>query len=259
MHFHWQNLNEDKRDVLHGRAWWHFGRRIRGYPGSKVIQLAWRIGRWEWAGLIFTTGADEADYGVSFGIGFLQLYLQLSGFRAFDSMRRCVFGFDTGIRLYGEMLTLQWNNDDSSTEFFNDSRGRRVERDAHGWRRTWLLLDVLLGKAKYSKRSLSYSGMYLHMPEKLYYCTVLLHRDKWTRPRWPWPLRIDRATIEIPNGVPIPGKGTESYNCGEDCCNSLTTPASSMPEAMAALQASVMETRLKRGGPDWKPEKMRNG
>jgi hypothetical protein len=253
MFFHWQNLNESKRDVLHGRAWWNFGSATRVAPRWKQVMFSWRIGPWTWIGLIFTHGADELDYGVSFGLGFLQLYLQLSGFRDYKAMRRCSFGHDTGIRLYGEMLTLQWNNDDSETSI-STVGDRRVQRDKHGWRCSGLLLDVFLGRAVHSSRTLSYNGSFIHMPEGVYACTVKLHRDTWKRPRWPRPLRIDRATVEIPVGVPIPGKGENSWDCGEDKIYSSTMPAATVKVAVENVQNAATERRLKYGGPRWKPE-----
>lgn len=202
---------------------------------------------------MFTQGADEVDYGLSIALGFASLFIELSGFRAHDAMRRCVFGYDTGIRLHGDWLVLKWNNDDSETSY-STVGGKRIRRDAHGWRRRWSLLDVVLDNAVYASKAYSFSEMFIAMPEKTHMCTVKLHRDKWKRPRWPFAKRINRATIEIPNGIPIPGKGENSWDCGEDRVYSSTMPAGGMLEAIAKLHKSIADRRVKYGGHNWKPE-----
>jgi hypothetical protein len=63
-----------------------------------------------------------------------------------------------------------------------------------------------------------------------------------------------RANLDIERGVPTPGKGENSWDCGQDATYGLTCPASTVEEALASLRASVMRDRERYGGKDWKPE-----
>lgn len=59
--------------------------------------------------------------------------------------------------------------------------------------------------------------------------------------------------------VPVPGKGENSWDCGEDGTQSILfgvdTPIRTYVDAANAFQASVQKTRLRYGGKDWMPER----
>ena len=105
------------------------------------------------------------------------------------------------------------------------------------------LLDVFLGRAKYSAVELEKVETSIPMPERSYPCTVTMQRAEWRRPRWPFVRRVLRAEVEIPGGVPHPGKGTESYNCGDDGLYGLTAPAQSVEDAIGMCVANVLDKR----------------
>ena len=54
--------------------------------------------------------------------------------------------------------------------------------------------------------------------------------------------------------IPIPGKGTTAYNCGEDAIYSQSSIANNHQESIAKFQASVMRSRNNYGGKEWVPE-----
>lgn len=56
------------------------------------------------------------------------------------------------------------------------------------------------------------------------------------------------AHIEVPSGVPIPGKGESGYDCGEDAVYGLTCRARTVKEAVERFVDDIRETRKKRGG-----------
>jgi hypothetical protein len=77
-------------------------------------------------------------------------------------------------------------------------------------------VDFLFGRQKYSEDVLETVPVSLAMPEKTYTGTVKLLRSKWKRPRAWWTQTILYAHIDVPGGVPFPGKGENSWDCGED-------------------------------------------
>ena len=54
-----------------------------------------------------------------------------------------------------------------------------------------------------------------------------------------------RIELEIEEGVPVPGKGTESYNCGEDCTYILSIPGDDEREVVNRFVKDVLYRREK--------------
>lgn len=92
------------------------------------------------------------------------------------------------------------------------------------------------------------------MPEATYYGEVEQFTSTWRRPRAWWKTIQKRAEIKIESGIPIPGKGENSWDCDQDAIYSLTTTASNLEEVIACLKENVMETRDRYGGAHWAPE-----
>lgn len=240
MRLNWQNLNESGRDLLRGRAWLRLGRERRACPSQKYIGVEWRVGRWCDLRLMFTRAAEDMDYGIAIGLGFAALHINLSGFRAYNAVKRCTYGFDYGMYLYGDHLVLQWGRDDYAWE-------------PTGWYWSCFLKDVLLGVAKYSSTPIGPRVLGLiQMPEGSYGCSVQLSVDEWRRPRW-FTQRQHGAQVDIPNGIPVPGKGENSWDCGEYAIYGMTLSVRTADEAIAAVVASAIRTREKYGGRNWRP------
>jgi hypothetical protein len=233
--WHWQNLNDDGRDLLHGRAWLHHGER--------TVQVSWRVGRWNGLRAMLTRGGEEEDYTLGLGFGWGNLWLILSGFRPYNALPRG-WGRDTGFYLHEDHLVVSWNCNDSS---WSSETG-----PAHGWQKSWFLKDVFLGHAKYVEGEGEPVPAVISMPEADYPCTVTIRTDEWRRPRWRT-LRLTRADVDIPGGVPIPGKGENAWDCDEDAIFGQTAPATSVAEAVESVRQSAERRRLKYGGCDWKP------
>lgn len=129
-------------------------------------------------------------------------------------------------------------------------------RDMPWWERGFTLhvVDWLIGKPKYSSQDVSNQAVEIPMPEKKYPATVRMHSDTWAR-RWYWPKkRILRATVDIPGGIPYPGKGENSWDCGMDGTWGLTCPADSTEDAVRKVVESVTQSRTKYGGKGWLPK-----
>lgn len=69
----------------------------------------------------------------------------------------------------------------------------------------------------------------------------------------------DGKKVDEGEQIPVPGKGTSEYNCGEDAVFGFTCPADSLADATFRLANSVLETRKRYGGEGWLPERVRGG
>lgn len=113
------------------------------------------------------------------------------------------------------------------------------------------IVDWLIGEPKHSSKNLEERQMVINMPERPYIANVRMHLDSWKR-RWYWPIdRIKRATIDVPEGIPIPGKGENSWDCGDDKRFGSTLPAEDPKDAVRKFISSIKQTREDRGGKDW--------
>lgn len=117
----------------------------------------------------------------------------------------------------------------------------------------WGPKSFFLGRTKYTTHQKTVHERMIVMPEGRYPATITTYIAQWKRPRWPFPQQIHRAEIEIAGGIPIPGKGENSYDCEDDAIFSMTTPASSPQEAEIILFNSVMRARIRHAAADWIP------
>jgi hypothetical protein len=96
------------------------------------------------------------------------------------------------------------------------------------------------------------------MPERSYRGLARLERSRWGFPKLPRHFdRVDyHVSIEMADGeqVPFPGKGENSYDCGEDAAFGLSCPARTIEDGVGRLVASVLRDRRRHGGAGWKPE-----
>ncbi|HEU5276809.1 MAG TPA: hypothetical protein VFU97_24345 [Xanthobacteraceae bacterium] len=122
-------------------------------------------------------------------------------------------------------------------------------------------VDIFFGKARYSDETVEEREVLVPMPERTYRGTAKLQIASWKRARWPFAKRIRRVDIEMAKGeqIPHPGKGENSWDCGEDATFGLCGPARSIEDGIGNLVASVLTSRRKYGGTDWKPEPRQGG
>lgn len=115
------------------------------------------------------------------------------------------------------------------------------------------VLDALFGKHEYESIPLKTATIQIPMPEGLYKGTCTLSEDVWKRPRW-FAKKIRRAHVDMVEPIPFPGKGSESWNCGDDAAFGMTMQARTIGDAIGAMVASVTNSRHRNGGPNWRPE-----
>lgn len=112
-------------------------------------------------------------------------------------------------------------------------------------------LDAWFGRLSINTVERSTHDVLIPLAEKNYLAHVKLTDDTWTRARWPrWPFTKQRfrCNVDIPGGIPVPGKGENSYDCGDDATFGLSADARTPEEAVAQVVQSVMNTRRRRGG-----------
>lgn len=244
MRMHWQNLTDTQRighptgSILrHGRAWLHVGKRV--------------VFRWEWVLWTLRFGAGmhvnchDDDLTLSVGFPGFQFYWGFEGifprkWKTYD------LGRSMGFSVHDGSLWI---------DFWCDQNG--WSRDMP-WYAKCLCIDpmeIVFGHRKHSERDLDIRDAEIAMPEGPYQVKIRLFESTWKRPRSPLKKKLLRVEVKCEGGVPVPGKGENSWDCGEDAVFSSTFPCGSFEQAVADFTADILKTRGKYGGLRWIPEK----
>jgi hypothetical protein len=118
---------------------------------------------------------------------------------------------------------------------------------------SWGPANFFLGRVKYSRRNQKVFETEIIMPEGRYPATVTTYIGQWKRPRWP-AKRIYKAEIEVPGGIPIPGKGENSWDIDDTTIDSMTCTARTINEASQKMFDTVMRDRIRHAAADWQPD-----
>lgn len=107
-----------------------------------------------------------------------------------------------------------------------------------------------------SERLLERRPVLVRMPEKSYSGTAELLACTHGFDKLPRFLdrKFTRVSIQMDEGIPVPGKGENSWDQDQDATFGVTMPARSIEAAVLELAKDVRETRERRAGPRWKPE-----
>lgn len=270
VHSHWQNLNECKKcgavcgPAWNGRAWRHIydGVDAQGEPvgKEKVQHVEWSVfnNRKQFRLSLSVGGGDNADeIMLSIHIPFLfYLYVGFEGYiesrytKKWQQMERET---SVGLDLSGD--TGAWGT--FVWRFWNDPN--EWHAGTPWWRYAYIdIADRLLGPTKYTSEVVEETGAIIHFPEADYPVTVKEEFATWTRPtffgfRLPFkPFTLKRRSFEITpeKPVPIPGKGENSWDCGDDAVYSMTVRVDSADAALRRFIQSVERTRSKYGWKD---------
>jgi hypothetical protein len=131
--------------------------------------------------------------------------------------------------------------------------------DPWWWEMRVNIPDLFLGRQKHSEETLETREIIVPMPEGSYTGRCTMKLETWKRSRW-FAKRLVRAHIDMNagQGIPFPGKGENSWDCGEDATWGMCTGAKDTVEAVAHLFESVMRDRTRYGnGFLWRPEAKR--
>lgn len=265
MYWHWQNLNDKPggrqgSGLLHGRAWfypWH--RRGSDESMGACFSVCWNLfspschARFK----VEPHGGDES-FSCSFAIPFIiALYFGFEGFKWIDALALWLLPRREGDRRWWEgrecalsvhHATIWW-----SVWHTADSWESGTPWWQYGCFHFW---DFLAGKPKYSSRILSEHAVELAFPEGVYSAKVQLKEAQWVRARW-FTQRWCNAEVTLEKPPAVPGKGENSWDCGEDAIYSLSCPAATLEEAMAKYTEAVYNSRRRHGGSvNWKPAEL---
>lgn len=227
----------------HGRAW------LRSL--SNGIGIEWHLGsRRCHISLTFSTIGDEA-IEVAVAIPFLfalYLFIDRAGWvKRLPGVRYVSGDYDSGereIQIAVHHNTIWW-----SLWLNNSGMRSRNWRDG-----SFHIDDFILGRNQYSETKRQSYETYLIMPEGRYPATVELFTSIWKRPRWPWAMRVQRANVTVPGGVPVPGAGENSWDMDDDAIFEGVYPASTIEDGLAALRESVLRDRQHHAGEGWVPD-----
>jgi hypothetical protein len=242
MFCHWQNLNEDRRGKVKGtilragRAWIH-------------VKNRWSLG-WEWAfGRPRCFAAFEVDpdgdhtFQIRAGIPGASLYIHLScpsGKRLNDLCRRAdqKYGNPRAVGFRIHDWALWW-------DIWADQHEWR--HDDPKWRQGSFHPGRLLGKRIWERVLVEAADVLIPMPEKTYVGTAKIERVRSRRRWWPFAPWTYAGDVQIPGGIPVPGKGEDSWDCGMDATYGLGCQATTIEEAVAAVVRRCLETRQRHG------------
>jgi hypothetical protein len=261
---HAQNLEKegDGRGV-NKRAWLHLywgnpDKRGRKLTCLGVQWLAFRKQHSIGASLDIGGGDGDRDIDFSIRIPWFGLYLG-----AEDVLPRRWQFYNPGQKYPSErQLGITWHDQAMWIDLWRDPHeswghgGPSFWKDARSRQRHIVIhpLDILFGRTKCTTEQLDAQPADVVLPEATYPVRVVIERRVWTRKRWPgiWQERTN-ATVESEKGIPIPGKGENSYDCEDDAYFSIGTPTQTVTDAARYAAERVMETRARYAGRDWVP------
>lgn len=117
-------------------------------------------------------------------------------------------------------------------------------------------LDFILGRIRHTREETGSESVEIPMPEGVYHGLAVFETVTWKRPRWPWPKSRKGVWITVPNGgVPFPGKGENSWDCGMDGLCGAGVDGESVEKAIGHFVGCALANRRRYGGKNWKVEK----
>lgn len=123
------------------------------------------------------------------------------------------------------------------------------------WRSgSWHPVEKALGRPRHQDEDISKHDVEIDMPEGSYRWKIRLFKRRiWPHGRLPF-----STTLRMFDGegdpIPRPGKGTTAYNCAEDASCAMGGEATTIADAIALVQRTVMNARLRYGsGYAWRP------
>jgi len=261
MYYHYQNLKKsdksygDRRDksLVHGRLWWKKdmypsdGIHVEWVIGSKTFNLSFNISKgyvsehtmsfafcippislywdfnWKWLedrkwwNKLVREDKSKIMYTLPDGMVIFKL-----------AEERCF-----GIRIFD--WSICWDIYNKPHE-----SNSKDPKWMHGY---FEILDLLFGRRKNIRKTISEQNVKIPMPEKTYDAVVKMEEVTIKRSRWPFSKRYTVADINCEEGIKHPGKGTCDYNCGEDATYGLSCMVDNPEEAIGKMVASVLHCR----------------
>lgn len=110
-------------------------------------------------------------------------------------------------------------------------------------------IDFVLGQGKFESRSVRDLGIIeIPMPEGVYDAHVTLKIEQWRRKRWFAKKPRQYFDFELGAGIPHPGKGENSWDCGMNATCGISSSAENLSLAVGDVVGRCLESRVKYGG-----------
>ena len=224
MRFHWQNLNDTPMGRK-GSPWKH----MRFWFGKLGVEwLFWSKS----FHLGFSVGGDHT-WAIGFCPVIFSLWVRWDRTRSLSEEHDC---------------NIYWLHYSLWIHLWCDPMGSNSKDP--WWKRSIVFHfdDIVFGKAQYSTQALKIVETFIPMPEGSYPATVTMELATWKRPRW-FTKTLLCGNVEIPEGIPVEGKGENAWDCGEDAVYGYSVLAPSVEDAIAAVVRSVLHDRQRYGSP----------
>ncbi len=244
----WQNLTDEGRKgkpktwPFHGRAWLHFN-------SGAVDSCCFSWNLWsKFCGVSFSASPD--------GENSLAWSIALPPFAFWFSIdaRGWLLRFAAWlVALQPSDMGSKWSGRDLSLRVFDTAIWWKLWVCDHGWTRSrpkWrdgCWHPIGYNRTQGEPELIESRRALVMMPERNYKANVRLERVKigWDRLPRIFDKTITCATVDMLDGeqIPFPGKGTASYNCGEDACYGWSGRAKSVDDATWQVSLSVLKDR----------------
>lgn len=263
-----QNLDERPGDghqatgskLMHGRAWLHTGDRGR----YLTLKMSWNL-RSTFCHLSLSADSGERDISLSAALPPVAIWFGAEGLP--EELFR--------------LLGIDWETCRKKPDGYAlTERDIRIAiHDWHLWWSLWMphglwkstdprwrsgnlaIADLLFGKSVSVSEKISEEHALIPMPERAYPAKITIQRVTVSRARWPFRFGPEdlrhremltfNADLEA-NPIPVPGKGENSWDCGEDAIFS-QSGRGGITEAIASVVESATRTRRRHGGKNWVP------
>lgn len=151
------------------------------------------------------------------------------------------YGFEIQLKLDPRDLLLGRHTILEETDVTRDRAGRRA------------LTRAEPQEPDGARGPLSISVM-IPMPEGDYPAFLRIQRTVRGRKRWPLGRKVGYATdLEVPGGIPFPGKGESSYDCDDDGLYGQSAPGQDVEAAIVKAVSSVLTSRARYGSLSYVP------
>lgn len=232
-----QNLNEDGAIFWNGRASVYFKACDFGFE--------WAFGRRVW-GASLTMDLRREERALTFHIALPKL------FQVFFTIEGLSWipGYNGKLEDMNRTIGLAMHDGGIWAHLWSDRTGWGPDRTY-----SFYPVEFLLGRYQSEIENGELSPVEIAMPEGNYTAQVRHIKQTWTRRRFPF-LKKTKAFIEFifDSGLPIPGKGENDWDMGDDAIMGTSVSANSIEEAIEMVTADALCRRERYGGRNWQPE-----
>lgn len=238
MYFHSQNLKKEEYNdkvLLHGRCWLN----------HDFLHAEWCVPSKTWDFSLDLNHYGETAMGLRVSLWLFSIYVSTSNRRLYNWLEPKTKRTDQEYT-HGRTIGLRFFDGTLWVDLWNDPMESRSE-DPWWWQFNINLVDLILGKAKYTKRIIKKGGAEIDMPEGIYPANFEIARQTWKRPRW-FKKVVESIWFDLPVGIPAYGKGDSSWNCGIQATTGIGFPwKGNIHQATKGVAMRLLQDRQKYG------------